>query len=161
MIDKEGGKIMAKAITILRAAGVAIVFALLVFSCRSIPVAGVPEVSAYTQRLSPIAGAIVIANAVSVGPGWVAVFADDNGAPGELLGYGQVHDGLNFEIKVYWSHYPMPGQYIVQLQKDAGVAGKFEYPGPDEPVLDANGMPIMDRFTLIDYDGGGRPQPTP
>ena len=152
---------MARAISILRAGGVAIVFALFVFSCRSLPVAGVPEVSAYLQRLSPIAGAVVIANAVSVGPGWVVVSADDNGAPGELLGYSPVHDGLNYEIPVYWSYYPKPGAYIVRLHKDAGVAGKFEYPGPDEPVMDANGKPIMDRFTLIDYDGGGRPQPTP
>jgi hypothetical protein len=152
---------MSKAIPILRTAGILIVIVLFFFACRTIPVAGVPHVSAYLQRLAPTSGFVDVATAVSVGPGWVVVFADDNGAPGDLLGYASVHDGINLDIPVPWSYAPRPGWYIAELHKDAGTVGKYEYPGPDGPVLGADGMPVMERFFLVDYNGNPPTFPPP
>ena len=97
---------------------------------------------------------------MSVGPGWVVIFSDENGAPGEMVGYAPVHDGFNADIPVFWKQAPMPGWYFVQLFKDEGTVGKFEYPGPDKPVLGANGNPVTTRFFLVDYNGGARIMPT-
>jgi len=144
---------MVQAHHLLRAAGVSIVFSLFVFSCRTLPVVGVPSVSAYNQYAPTPDGTVIIANAVSVGPGWVVVFADENGSPGEMLGYAPVRDGLNLDIPVRLRYPEADRWYIVQLHKDAGVIGKFEYPGPDEPVLGANGKPVRDRFYLKGLSG--------
>ena len=41
-----------------------------------------------------------VASVVSDGPGWVVIHADNNGAPGMVLGHAAVSDGENTNISV-------------------------------------------------------------
>jgi hypothetical protein len=89
-------------------------------------------------------GSPVIINSVtSDGPGWIAIAADDNGKPGEILGYAALSDGINKWIKVGVKSMLLdrPVKVHALLLKDAGTVGLFEYPDKDKPVMETGAGP--------------------
>ncbi len=94
------------------------------------------------------ANTVVVATVASVGPGFIVIHADDNGAPGEVLGNTAVNDGSNSDVSVTLSRDTVPGEVLyAMLHIDAGTVGTYEFPGPDGPATDANGDVITPRFT--------------
>lgn len=87
---------------------------------------------------SVTSGTVLISMVDALKPGWVAIFTDDNGQPGKLLGYVAVPSGTSEDIKVTVDPKSVPPKMIAMLLVDAGKIGTFEYPGPDEPVKNAN-----------------------
>jgi hypothetical protein len=71
-------------------------------------------------------------------PGWVAIFTDENGQPGALLGYTAVPEGTSEDVEVTIDTNKAADKMIAMLLVDAGKIGTFEYPGADEPVRNAN-----------------------
>lgn len=83
-------------------------------------------------------GTVLISMVDVLKPGWVAIITDDNGQPGKLLGYEAVPSGTSDDIKVTGDPKSVTPKRIAMLLVDAGKIGTLEYPGPDEPVKNAN-----------------------
>ena len=94
-------------------------------------------------------GTILVSMVDTLEPGWVAIFTDDNGQPGDVLGYVAVPMGTSEDVKVTLNTKSVPSKMIAMLLTDAGTIGTFEYPGADEPVKNAyvneNVMAVFNR----------------
>jgi hypothetical protein len=80
---------------------------------------------------------VLVSMVVAMKPGWVAIFTDENGEPGTVLGYVAVPAGTSNDIKVTIDSKKATDKMIAMLTIDAGSIGTFEYPGPDVPVRNA------------------------
>ena len=72
---------------------------------------------------------------VSEEDGWMVIHADENGAPGPILGYSPVAAGANTNVTVQIAMENVTDTLYAMLHVDAGVPGEFEFPGPDQPVV--------------------------
>lgn len=94
------------------------------------------DITVHDQSIQ--SGAVLVSLVDSIKPGWVAVFTDDNGQPGTLLGYVAVPAGTSSDVKVTIDANKASDKMIAMLLLDAGKVGTFEYPGADQPVTNAN-----------------------
>ena len=78
---------------------------------------------------------ILVHEVISKGPGWVVFHKDDNGEPGEILGYVAVEGGSSLDVAI-----DVPAEFSSEtihamLHVDQGIIGQMEWPrGPDSPV---------------------------
>ncbi len=70
----------------------------------------------------------------SPGPGWIVIHADQDGAPGPVIGYAPVID-MEEDVVVEIDVANATGTLHAMLHEDAGTVGEYEFPGPDQPVL--------------------------
>lgn len=91
-----------------------------------------PSVTVSDQPL--VDGKVTIEKVVSNGPGWLVVHADNNGAPGPVLGHTAVADGENTNVVVELAAEGRTETLYAMLHTDAGTVGTYEFPGPDTPV---------------------------
>lgn len=80
-------------------------------------------------------GMVVVAPlVVSVADAWLAIYADDEGQIGELLGQTRVAEGLNRDVEVALEADPGAGLLHAVLYQNLGDPDVFEPPpGPDSP----------------------------
>ncbi|MEZ4711774.1 MAG: spondin domain-containing protein [Caldilineaceae bacterium] len=79
--------------------------------------------------------AVIVAEAVSDGPGWVVIHADDGGAPGPVIGHSTpLTDGINSGLIIVIDGDAATETLYAMLHIDAGEVGTYEFPGPDSPV---------------------------
>ncbi len=78
---------------------------------------------------------VTISRVVSNGPGWIVVYTSVNDQPGELIGYTAVKDGENKDVVVKVDASKATPNLFALLHQDAGQVGKFEFPGPDAPLM--------------------------
>jgi uncharacterized protein (DUF305 family) len=78
--------------------------------------------------------------------GWLVIHAANGDEPGEILGFMAVPAGesQNVEVKVS----AIPAKMIAMLHVDKGVAGQFEFPGDDAPLM-LNGKPVTATFSTM------------
>jgi hypothetical protein len=77
---------------------------------------------------------------VSPTQGWIAIYNDEDGHPGALLGYAPVSPGQNNNVRVTLSATTaLPGKAWAVLLVDGGTTGTFEFPGADMPYRDSAG----------------------
>jgi hypothetical protein len=101
------------------------------------------------QTLEDLTTILMVDQVYSMGEGWVAVFADDMGSRGALLGYSMVPDATSTMVYVELMMPLMDGTIVhVLLLSDQGEMGTFEYPGTDMPQLDDMSMEIMGESTV-------------
>lgn len=81
---------------------------------------------------------------------WIAVFADDDGEAGELLGFTNVSDGDSQDISITIDPFQATPILHVSLHVDSGEIGTFEYPGPDNPVRAGSGL--VQESIAVDFD---------
>jgi hypothetical protein len=84
---------------------------------------------------------------VSDGPGWIVIHADNEGAPGAIIGYSPVENGLNSNVLVLIDETLATDVLFVMLHVDAGVLLTYEFPGADMPAS-RGGAIVMERFTI-------------
>ncbi len=107
------------------------------------------SVTVVDQIADPL-NTVVVEEVVSVGPGFIVIHADDNGAPGEVLGNTAVTDGTNADVAVTLSRDVVHEETLyAMLHVDEGTVGEYEFPGPDGPARDANGDVITPGFTAL------------
>ncbi len=127
----------------------------LLAACQTMSPA-VPKVSVSSQYIEN--GMVTIRRVVSDGPGWLVIHADNKGAPGEDLGWAPVVAGVNRNVRVKIDAAKATPDLWAMLHVDAGVVGKYEFPGPDVPVT-MQGKVVMKRFELskhyVSNVGGG------
>lgn len=98
--------------------------------------ASINDISVENQAIK--SGSVLVNMVDAMKPGWVAIFTDKDNQPDVLLGYTAVPAGSSADIKVTIDSAKATDKMIAMLLVDAGKIGTFEYPGPDEPVKNAN-----------------------
>ena len=97
-------------------------------------------------------GTVLIASAVSDGPGFVVIHADNGeGAPGPVIGHAALNPGENFRIKVAVDAAQTTPMLFAMLHTDTGEAGVYEFgmvEGADGPVSDSAGNVITPPFNV-------------
>jgi hypothetical protein len=71
----------------------------------------------------------------SAGPGWIVFHADDDGEPGAVLRYVYVDGGTSKLVNIEAQGEIGAEARHVMLHEDKGTIGRFEFPGPDGPVI--------------------------
>jgi plastocyanin len=82
--------------------------------------------------------------------GWIVIHSDNNGAPGPVAGFAPVSAGANHNIAVELDPAVATATLHAMLHVDAGVAGEYEFPGDDGPVMDAGGSVVMLPFQVVE-----------
>jgi predicted lipoprotein with Yx(FWY)xxD motif len=91
---------------------------------------------------------VIIEEVYSNGPGWVVIFADNSGRPGVMLGHTAVKDGDNQNLIVTIDPSKVTTVMYSLLLRDQGIAGVFEFPGPDNVVV-SNDALILKPFDIL------------
>ncbi len=132
MMQKVDGRMAAR----LGLLGLSLVLGLGLIACQTGPAAtaggGNPAVIVTDQRIE--GSTVTIKEAVSPGPGWIAIRTDQGGRPGALLGYAHLSTGVNRDVIVAIDRTRITGTLYAMLHLDAGAFGVYEFPGPDAPV---------------------------
>lgn len=82
--------------------------------------------------------------------GWIAVHADQDGAPGPVIGTQQVEQGENTEVEVTLDEAVTTGAFWPMLHVDDNTIGTYEFPmveGADLPVM-ADGEVVVTQIML-------------
>jgi hypothetical protein len=109
----------------------------------------IPRISVENQSLTE-EGLLVIDSVTSAGPGWVALFSDDNGLPGTELGFAAVPAGDSESINISLDPRAATSTLYARLHVDSGERGEFEYPGSDLPV-ESNSGEVVESF-IVDFE---------
>ncbi|HEC23029.1 MAG TPA: hypothetical protein ENI95_08940 [Chloroflexi bacterium] len=80
--------------------------------------------------------------------GWIVIHADNNGAPGPIIGVAPVDAGTTTGQRVAIDLRRATETLYAMLHVDGGTPGLFEFPGPDGPARDANGNIVTPSFEL-------------
>lgn len=86
-------------------------------------------------------GNVTVDSVTSSGAGWLVIYSVVDGKPDKSLGYVPVQDGENKKVTIPINTKDATATMIALLHDDAGKEGTFEFPGPDEPVV--NGLQIV------------------
>ena len=98
-----------------------------------------------------INSAITVDRAISNGPGWIAVYYDDGGQPGLIIGSAPLEDGLNTNIPVELIESAVTPQLFLRLHEDSEPGDPFGFPTEDPQVLYNDRLPPA---TAMRTDGG-------
>lgn len=89
---------------------------------------------------------VVVDSVTAAAPGWIVIHLDNNGAPGPVIGQSAVEAGDNLAVEVALDPaLDSETALWAMLHVDEGVAGEYEFPGPDVPVQ-ADGAIVMEPF---------------
>jgi len=92
---------------------------------------------------------LVVQSAVIDAPGWLVIHADNDGAPGEVLGFAPLAAGLNTNIVIELDETMMTDNVFPMLHYDTGEFGVYEFgtvEGEDGPVV-VNGEVVTGSLT--------------
>jgi len=115
----------------------------------------VPAVVPIQQEISePVVNVPLV---LSDGPGWLVIHAQADGAPGSILGYSPVVEGMNTNISVEIDPTQATDIVYAMLHTDAGEEGVFEFPGGDDIPVRVNDQVVTPSFELT-FTGAGDAQ---
>ncbi|HEY4498272.1 MAG TPA: hypothetical protein VJA63_01420 [Candidatus Paceibacterota bacterium] len=98
----------------------------------------------------PARDRVVVENIVLKEPGYVVIYGDAGGMPGEMLGNGELIVGRHKNVVVFLNREVKQGETLyVILHRDDGDGG-FEFPGADGPVTDETSRIILDSFVVLE-----------
>ena len=102
------------------------------------------------DQLASDANTVVVPAVRASADGWIVIHSDNNGAPGPVAGFAPVTAGANHNIAVELDPAVATETLHAMLHVDAGVAGEYEFPGDDGPVMDAGGSVVMLPFQVVE-----------
>jgi hypothetical protein len=105
----------------------------------------IPSVSVRDQLVA--ASSVVIDQVVSDGPGWIVIHADSGGAPGAVVGFSALANGLNSDVQVLIDEALATDMLFAMLHIDAGELSTYEFPGADLPAT-RDGSVVMEAFSI-------------
>lgn len=106
-------------------------------------------------------GTAVVVDEVTIegAGGFVVVHADEDGAPGPVLGHAPIDEGTTTALSVPMDA-PLTEDQTVwpMLHVDAGTLGTYEFPGADGPVT-VDGQVVMEAlaYTVVTADATEQP----
>jgi hypothetical protein len=100
---------------------------------ESITLPEIPVIKVHDQPV--MNGKILVDEILSGDQVWVAIYADQNGMPGQLIGYRRIIPGIyrQLEVEIDLSNATVVLYAIVHV--DHENRGVFEFPGIDTPIL--------------------------
>lgn len=96
-----------------------------------------PDVIIYDQPV--IADLVYLEQAISNGPGWVVLYFDVDGQPGNIVGFSYLEPGLNTRVPITVVTSAVTPLLHVRLHEDTKDEGEFDFPAADQPVLTPDG----------------------
>jgi len=94
-----------------------------------------PSIGANHQTLSQFSTQVVVASAVSDGPGWATIHEASGGSVSAGIGFAHLNSGANQNITVTLNRPAVSGETLyAMLHADLGTVGTYEFPGVDAPV---------------------------
>jgi hypothetical protein len=90
---------------------------------------------------------VVVQRAVSDGPGWIVIHADDAGQPGEVIGNAALSDGENTDVSVEIDTEMATETLYAMLHIDDGEEGTYEFPDGDPPA-EVEGNVVVQSFQV-------------
>ena len=91
---------------------------------------------------------VLVSEVVSSGPGWIVIHADDEGKPGQILGYSSVGKGSNNNVVVDIDSSAATQRLFAMLHTDKGIIGNFEFPGVDAPERHEDDTIVVVAFNM-------------
>lgn len=88
---------------------------------------------------------------------WLVIHRDENGQPGEVIGYTDLSEGANSNVRVQVNSQRVTNTLYAMLHKDEGELGEYEFPDGDPPVVIDNRVSV-NSFQVLeaeDNSGGG------
>ncbi len=85
-----------------------------------------PSLTVLDQKIADD-GTITIHKAIMDAPGWIAIHADNAGAPGEVIATAFVHAGANWDVKIKVDAAKAGAKVFPMLHYDTGVMGTYEF----------------------------------
>lgn len=82
-----------------------------------------------------INGTITVERAVSQGPGWLAVYYDDNDSLGLIIGFAPLADGVNEQVVVEVIETAVTERLFILLHEDTNPGDEFDLPANDAPFV--------------------------
>lgn len=113
-----------------------------------------PSVTVSDQAIED--GTVTVDSVVSDGQGWIVIHAQEDGAPGPVIGQAAVSDGENTDVAVEIDMSQATETLYAMLHADTGEEGVYEFPNGDPPV-EVDGEIVLQAFTVT---GGLRPSVT-
>jgi len=98
-------------------------------------------------------GQVMVPSAVSDGPGWMVIHAEQDGAPGPVVGHAALSDGENTDITVDIDTEAATTTLFAMLHTDSGEEGTYEFPDGDPPVK-VDGEVVVKPFQAEQGDMG-------
>jgi plastocyanin len=93
-------------------------------------------------------GTVTVDAAYMTQAGWVVIHTtNDEGKPGPVIGNAALPEGFSTSIPVTIDSGNATSKLFAMLHVDAGVAGTYEFPGDDIPVMD-EGAIVMAPFNV-------------
>lgn len=119
---------------------------------------GTPSVTVKDQTTDGTS--VVVEDVVSQGPGWMVIHAQANGTVGEAIGETHLDNGDNKNVVVKIDSTKATSTMYAMLHTDAGIVGKYEFPGPDVPVM-SSGLMLSPAFHATIQAAAGSATATP
>ena len=105
-----------------------------------------PAIAVHDQDLGDD-GRLIIDKVQLPEAGWLVIHAWRDGAVAEVLGQTAVSAPGESNVEVQIDALQATDSLVAMLHEDAGEAGSYEFPGPDEPITAVDG-PVMSQFTI-------------
>lgn len=88
--------------------------------------------------------------------GWLAIHADDNGQPGEVLGHAPLREGENTDVAVRLDRPAPSGRLYAMVHADDPDNDRYSFPDGDPPV-EANGQVVVEpiQYTVTGEQANG------
>jgi LPXTG-motif cell wall-anchored protein len=129
----------------LRTVSSLLAIALLLLTATAAYAQVTPSVTVSDQAIED--GTVTVDTVVSDGPGWMVIHADQDGAPGPVIGWAAVEDGENMDVVVEIDTEAATDTLWAMLHIDAGEVGTYEFPGADGPVP-VEGEVLVEPFAI-------------
>lgn len=99
------------------------------------------------QRLGD-GNSLTVSAIVSPVPAWAAIYDDDEGQPGALLGQTWIPAGINRDVQVEVDPIPDAGNLFLVMYEDVGIPREFDVPDSDAALTNDDNRPIRIPFAL-------------
>lgn len=108
-----------------------------------------PDVFVIDQPV--IDGTVTVSRAVINEPGWIVIHADENDAPGPVIGFSPLIAGINADVLVEVDLDGVTDTLYAMLHVDQGEVGTYEFPGTDGPVV-VNDAVVTPPFMVTGFE---------
>jgi len=105
-----------------------------------------PSVTVQDQEI--VNESVVVQEVMSDGPGFIVIHADEEGAPGPVIGYTAVEHGQNLNVVVSIDVEMATDTLWAMLHEDTDETGEFAFPETDPPV-EVEGEVVMASFSTV------------
>lgn len=95
---------------------------------------------------------IFVSKVITTDDSWLAIYSDNAGQPGNLLGYQAVGAGIAHNLVIELSPLPENTALLAVLHSNLGARERFEYPNGPDVIIVKNGQPLIAPFSLIQED---------